>query len=148
MYNDNLFQSRVHPSRKFPPARMLKFQSQSMLGIKSHIFHYTGVNIVQLRNNASKHFTSGRYIMTAQRWTVQRRIQHSNVLQSFLWERSSVYIQYSVVPASVKLLMVNRTQDESKKAHSNLCKSLRKTYSVLFEIPKVAQHRFIQCQVQ
>lgn len=145
MYNDNLFQSRVHPSRKFSTSTNAKIPV--LVDARHQIPHFP-LHWGELRNNASQHFTSGRYIMMAQRWTVQRRIQHSNVLQSFLWERSSVYIQYSVVPASVKLLMVNRTQDESKKAHSNLCKSLRKTYSVLFEIPKVAQHRFIQCQVQ
>ncbi len=38
--------------------------------------------------------------------------------------------------------MENQTQEESKK------ESMGKTYSVHFEIPKVAQHSFIQCEVQ
>lgn len=38
--------------------------------------------------------------------------------------------------------MENQTQEESKK------ESMGKTYPIHFEIPKVAQHSLIQCEVQ
>lgn len=67
MYNDNLFQSRVHPSRKFSTSTNAKIPV--LVDARHQIPHFP-LHWGELRNNASQHFTSGRYIMTAQRWTV------------------------------------------------------------------------------